>query len=95
MNIPICMIEILTFETKLPKIFFNEPTPASFSFIFGLFKQTIQLFTTNQCEKCPTSIWRQDSNPRPLEHESSPITTRPGLLPQATKNRKEPSKKLL
>ena len=23
----------------------------------------------------------QDSNPRPLEHESSPITTRPGLPP--------------
>ena len=25
---------------------------ASFSFIFGLFKQTIQIFTKNQCEKC-------------------------------------------
>ena len=38
-------------------------------------------FTTNQCEKmsCPSSIWRWDSNPRPLKHESSPITTRPGL----------------
>ena len=33
-------------------IFFNGPTPASFSFIFGLFKPTIQFFTTNQCEKC-------------------------------------------
>ena len=30
--------------------FFNGPTPAS-SFIFRLFKQTIQFFTTNQCEK--------------------------------------------
>ena len=29
--------------------------------------------------KCPPSIWSWDSNPRPLEHESSPITTRPGL----------------
>ena len=29
-------------------------------------------FTTNQCEKCPFSI-------RPLEHDSSHITTRPGL----------------
>ena len=26
--------------------------PASFSFIFGLFKQTIQFLTTYQCEKC-------------------------------------------
>ena len=33
--------------------------------------------------KCPSSIWRQDSNPQPFEHESSPITTRPGLLPIA------------
>ena len=30
---------------------------------------------------CPSSIWRQDSNPRPLERESTPITTRPGLPP--------------
>ena len=29
----------------------NWPTPASFSFIFGLFKQTLQFFTTNICEK--------------------------------------------
>ena len=29
---------------------------------------------------CPSSIKHQDSNPRPLEHESSPITTRPVLL---------------
>ena len=30
---------------------------------------------------CPSSIQCQDSNSRPLEHESSPITTRPRLLP--------------
>ena len=29
----------------------------------------------------PTSIWRQDSNSRPLKHESSPITTIPGSRP--------------
>ena len=29
----------------------------------------------------PSSIWRRDSNPRSLEPESSPITTRPGLPP--------------
>ena len=28
---------------------------------------------------CPPSIWRRDLNPQPLKHESSPITTRPGL----------------
>ena len=36
-------------------------------------------FTTNQCEKCPSSIWYWDLNPQSLEHESPPITTRPGL----------------
>ena len=28
-----------------------------------------------------SSIWCWDSNPQPLEHESSPVTTRPGLPP--------------
>ena len=32
-------------------------------------------------KKCSSSIWCQDSNPRPLECESPPITTRPGLPP--------------
>ena len=57
----------------------NGPTPASFSFIFGIFKQT-KIFTINQCEKmsCPSSIRRWDSNPGPLERESPPITTNQG-----------------
>ena len=32
-------------------------------------------------KKCPSSIWYWDSNPRPTEHESPLITTRPGLPP--------------
>ena len=66
------------------KSFFKWPTLASFSFIFGLFKQTsITIFTTNQCEKmsCTSRIRCQASNPQPLEHESLPITTKPGLSP--------------
>ena len=35
------------------------------------------MFITQKCDK--SSIWYRDSNPRPLEHESRPITTRPGL----------------
>ena len=31
--------------------------PGLFSFIFGLFKQTLQIFTTNRYEKCPSIIW--------------------------------------
>ena len=41
----------------------------------------ITIFTTNIFEKCPSSIRCQDWNPQPLERESLPITTRPGLTP--------------
>ena len=37
----------------------------------------------NQCEKCPFSIQYQDSNPQPFKHESTNITTRPGLPPRS------------
>ena len=36
-------------------------------------------FTTKVREKCPFRIWRRDLNPQPSDHESPPITTRPGL----------------
>ena len=51
--------------------------------LFRSFQTNNTIFTTNQCEKmsCPSWIRRQDSNPRPLEHESPTITTRPGLPP--------------
>ena len=60
----------------------NGPTPASFSFIFGLFKQTsLQFLQQIYVKKCPSSICYRDLNPRPLEFESLPTTTRPGLPP--------------
>ena len=55
--------------------------PGLFSFIIGLFKQTLNFFTTNICEIFLSSIQCQDLNPRPSECESPPITTRPGLPP--------------
>ena len=58
----------------------GQPRPL-FRFIFGLFKQTLQIFTTNICEKCPSSIRCRHSNLRPSECESPPITTWPGLPP--------------
>ena len=61
----------------------NRPTPASFSFIFGLIKQTLQfLQQISMWKKCPSSIRCRDLNPRPLGCESFPITTRPGLPPR-------------
>ena len=59
----------------------NVPTPASFEFIF-VFSNTLQIIQQiTYVKKCPSSIWCQDSNSRPLEHDSPPITTRPGLPP--------------
>ena len=56
----------------------NGPTPASFIF-FDLFKQTsLQFLQQMYVKKCPSSTQFRDSNPRPSEHESPSITTRPG-----------------
>ena len=60
----------------------NGPSIASFSFIFGLIKQpnnSIRLLLQINVKKCPSSIQYRDLNPppRPIQHESSPITTIP------------------
>ena len=59
--------------------------PVLFLFIFSLFKQTIQYLQQINVKKCPSSMWCRDLNPQLLKHESSPITTRPGLLPNDAK----------
>ena len=52
--------------------------------LFLSFQTHISNYATNAyVKKCPSSIWCQDSNSQPLEHESPPITTRPGLLPRS------------
>ena len=62
--------------------FFKWANPASFSFIFGLFKQTIQFFKTNQCENV-MSIQYMAPGFEPMTFITwvSSITTRPGLPP--------------
>ena len=60
-------------------VFINQPSSASFLFIFGLFQTNKINFTTNLCEKCPSSIRCLDSNSRPWAYESPPLTTRPRL----------------
>ena len=50
--------------------------------LFSSFQTHITNFTTNKCEKCPSSTRCRDSNPQPPEREPLPITTRPGLLPK-------------
>ena len=69
-----CFYKILNIFLK------NGPTPASFSFIFVFSNTHYNLFIQQMnVKKCPSSLRCQDSNSRPLEHESPPITTRPGL----------------
>ena len=52
----------------IPQLVFYGPTPASFFVYFQFFQSNI--FTTNQCEKCPSSILRCDLNPQPLDQGS-------------------------
>ena len=62
--------------THLPS-FLNGPTPASFSFIFGIyFSKKYNLNNKSTLKNVhPVGILCQDSNPGALKHESSPITT--------------------
>ena len=65
-------------------IFFKKWANPGLFFVYLLSFQTNNtIFTTNQCEKmvCSSSMQRQYSNPWPSEHESPPVTTRPGLPP--------------
>ena len=56
----------------------GQPRP-----LFVYFR-SFQTNITNFYNKCPSSIRCRESNPRPLERESFPITTRPGLPPYST-----------
>ena len=69
---------------KLAADFFkkNWANHGLFFVFFRSFQTNNTNLTTNQCEKCrPSSIMHWDSNPRPSECESPPITTWPGLPP--------------
>ena len=74
-------IKLIRQLKKIGQEFFlkkGQPRPL-FVYFWSFQTNIITIFTTNQCEKmsCPSSIWRQDSNSQPLDHESSPMTTRP------------------
>ena len=71
------------FSRKVLKIlFFKWANPSLFYHLFSSFQKLITIFTTNKCEKCPSSIRSRDLNSQLLEHESTPITIRPGLPPK-------------
>ena len=65
------------------KTFFKKMVQPRLLFcLFSSFQTNIAILTTNECEKCPSSIQRQDLNSQPSDYESSPLTTRPGLPPK-------------
>ena len=55
--------------------------PSLCLFIFDIFQTNNTILQQINVKKWPSSIRCRDSNPWPLKHETSPITTRPGLLP--------------
>ena len=76
----------ITFKEKdlwliFEQLFKKWANPGLFFIYFCLFKHTLQFLQQINVKKCPSSMWWRDSNSRPLEHESPPITTRPGLPP--------------
>ena len=63
--------------------FLRMGSPRPLLKFFSSFQTNINtFFTTKICEKCPSSIWCWDSNLQPSEHESPPITNRPGFHPK-------------
>ena len=74
-------IELRTLCVLQSMVLKNGPTLGLFFVYFRSFQTNNAIFTTNQCKKCPSTIPRWDSNQHHLEHESSPLTTRPGLPP--------------
>ena len=62
-------------------VFLKWTSLGFFYVYFRLFKQALQFLQQINVKQCPSSIRHWDSNPQPLEIESPPITTRPGLPP--------------
>ena len=58
-------------------MFFKWANPGLFFAYVCLFKQTLQFLQQIIAKKCPSSIWRWDSNSQPSDYESPPLTTRP------------------
>ena len=59
----------------------NGPTLAFFCLFLVFSNKHYKFLQQIYVKKCPSSIWWRDLNPRSLERESPPITTRPGLPP--------------
>ena len=70
-NKTVCVKAKFTFGLKFISIFLQKKKK----------KHLYNYYNKYMLKKCPSSKRCRDSNPRPLERESLPITTRPGLPP--------------
>ena len=69
--------------TNYTPYFKKWANPGLFFIYFWSFQTNIiTIFTTNKCEKCPSSIRCWELNPWTSERESLPITNRPGFTPK-------------
>ena len=83
------------FLTSLSRLLSDKGQHRPLFCLFSVFSVKHFNFTTNQCEKCPRSIHRQDSNSQPSYYESPPLTTRPGLPPGKGRVSKELSSNIM
>ena len=67
------------------QMFFKWVNPGLFFVYFQSFHSNITIFTTNQCEKCPSSIRHWALNSQPSDYQSPPLATRPELPPYSLK----------
>ena len=74
-----------TLTCLLTFVFFKKWANSGFFFIYfrSFSNKQYNFYNKSIGKKCPSSIRRRDSNPQPLKHESLPISTRPGLPPNA------------
>ena len=62
-------------------IFFCEPSQASFCLFSSFSNKHYSFLQQINVPKSPSLVWGWDLNQRPSDHESPPVTTKPGLPP--------------
>ena len=78
----VCALSDDVLDLAFTLSFLKWAIPGPFFVYFWSFHTNINtIFTTNQCEKYPSSIRFWDLNLGPSDCESHPITIRPGLRP--------------
>ena len=76
----ICILRSVGIQDEFFLKKMGQPRPLFIVYFQSFQTNIIIIFTTNICEKSPSSIGL-GFEPTTLEHESPPITTRPGLPP--------------